>query len=76
MMNDQTFLVTVIERTRHTLSVEACSVEAVVELLSDTNNPSITPVDKTVLDLRVAAVRALSTQESRLSSAQARGANE
>tara|TARA_R110001583_G_C5653815_1_gene409001 strand:+ start:3524 stop:3754 length:231 start_codon:yes stop_codon:yes gene_type:complete len=76
MMNDQTFLITVIERTRHTLSVEADSAGAAVDLISDPNNPRITPVDKTVLDLRIAAVRELSTQESRLSPAQARGAHE
>ncbi len=76
MMNDQTYLITVIERTRHTLSVEADSADAAVDLISDPNNPRITPVDKTVLDLRITAVRALSTQESSLSPAQVRGANE
>ncbi len=60
----QTYIVTVIERTRHTLSVQACSVAAVEELLSDTNNPSITPVDKTLLDLRIAEIRGLSGDNS------------
>ncbi|MEH6469723.1 MAG: hypothetical protein V7752_00620 [Halopseudomonas sp.] len=73
MSRDQTFLVTVIERTRHTLSVEADSADAAVDLISDPNNPRITPVDKTVLDLRITGVSALSAQESRHSTAQPRG---
>lgn len=60
----KTYIVTVIERTRHTLSVEACSVEAVVELLNDSNNPSITPVDKALLDLHIAEIRGLSGANS------------
>lgn len=64
MTHSQTYIVTVIERTRHMLSVEACSVEAVVALLSDTSNPSITPVDKTLLELHIAEIRGLSGDSS------------
>jgi hypothetical protein len=59
MKQFQAYIVTVIERTRHTLSVVACSVAAVVELLSDTRNPGITLVDQTLLDLQIAEIQDL-----------------
>lgn len=76
MSHDQAFLITIIERTSHTLSVEADSADAAVDLISDPNNPRITPVDKTVMDLRIVKVRALSAEERCHLAAQVRGANE
>lgn len=55
----QTYIVTVIERTRHTLSAEACSVEDVVDLVRNTTSPNITPVNKALLDLQIAEIRVL-----------------
>lgn len=57
MSPTHTFMITVIERTRHTLSVEADSPEAAAALLNDPQNPRITSVDTATLDLHIAEIR-------------------
>lgn len=59
MSHSQLYVVYVVESIRHTLSIEAASIEEATALLSDPNNPRITPVDKTAIALRITDIRPL-----------------
>lgn len=59
MSHPQLYVVCVVESIRHTLSIEAASIEEARALLSDPNNPRITPVGKTALALRITDIRPL-----------------
>ncbi|MEH6628715.1 MAG: hypothetical protein V7739_19925, partial [Motiliproteus sp.] len=51
---------------RHTLSIEAASIEEATALVGDPNNPRITPVDKTALALRITDIRPLHPDSDQL----------
>lgn len=59
MSPPQLFVACVIESIQHTLSIEAASIEEATALMSDPNNPCITLVEKTSLELRIADIRPL-----------------
>lgn len=56
----RTYISTEFECIRHKLSEDACLVETVVDLTSDTSSQSLTLIDKILLDFQIAEARILS----------------